>query len=665
MYLTIGNISKDIRRKPSARATVLVGYLPVTKLECMTESRRSLENYRLFHTCMRKLLEPLLQAGKAGVKMRCADGEIRKVFPILSAYIADYPEQCLVACIRENGCPTCDVQPKSRGDHRAKPNLRDPEDVLRELDAAAGGGNERILKQKNLRAVDPFWRDFPHCNIYDSFTPDLLHQLHKGVFKDHIVSWATEALPGGSAEVDDRFKCMTLHPDIRHFKNGISLTSQWTGREHKNMEKVFLGVLAEASDSRVILAVRGVLDFIYYAHFPVHTEESLKKLDDAWAMFHQNKAVFVEKEIRSHFNISKIHNIMHYVDMIRSHGTTDGFNTENTERLHIDYAKVGYAASNKKEYIRQMTVWLTRQEALDNFSSYLQWAVPGYESPVNTGDEDGDPEDEDDQDHEGVNKDTEQTQVLHRVGKKPFKKSVSLADASAEYTAADLLLHLNTFLRESHVPSFATAQTEISIYKRAALLLPPIPEVSSEPVKDRIFAVPRRPGYVTNRGLVHENPAKFSTALIRTGIPDKSKGPLEGLSIGQVRLIFQAPSLSKDILVYVRWFKPLGRPIQGLGMFKTGFSSRNNRPRASVVPLATVMRSCHLIPAYGRQAGTVMRLGWSAANVLDEADSFYLNPYSRHYDFFWLRYQLDLYLDAEAEERARLERVSRKRRRKD
>lgn len=165
-------------------------------------------------------------------------------------------------------------------------------------------------------------------------TPDILHQLHKGVFKDHLVSWATEATMGQESEIDEQFKAMALHPDLRHFKKGISLTSQWTGTEHKNMEKVFLGVLAGATEPHVIRAVRGILDFIYYAHFEAHCDELLEKLDASWLLFHENKDVFVDLDIRVHFNISKLHNIKHYLDSIRSHGTADGFNTEGTERLH-------------------------------------------------------------------------------------------------------------------------------------------------------------------------------------------------------------------------------------------------------------------------------------------------------------------------------------------
>jgi hypothetical protein len=50
--------------------------------------------------------------------------------------------------------------------------------------------------------------------------------------------------------------------------------------------------------------------------------------------------------------------MQHYADMIWSHGTTNGYNTKMSEHLHIDYAKNAYRASNKREYVEQMTMWL-------------------------------------------------------------------------------------------------------------------------------------------------------------------------------------------------------------------------------------------------------------------------------------------------------------------
>ncbi|KAH9893250.1 hypothetical protein C8Q73DRAFT_761055 [Cubamyces lactineus] len=374
VYLTLGNIDKAERRKPSAHATILLGYLPVAKLECFSDKRRSLEGYRLFHQCMKSLLGPLIAAGKEGILMTCADGRVRRVYPILAAYIADHPEQCLVSACQENFCPKCPVQPDKRGEPVFS-CLKDPKRVAGTLKSAAEGEKPPEFSAWGLRAVEPFWDGLPHCDIFTALTPDILHQLHKGVFKDHLVSWATKAIEDGANEIDQRFKAMLKHPDLRYFKNGISLVSQWTGTEFKNMEKVFLGVIAGAGNERVTRAVRSILDFIYYAHFETHTDDSLDALHKAWKSYHHHKKVFVELGIREHFNFPKGHSTEHYEVGIRALGTADGYSTEHPERLHIDFAKLAYGASNKQAtYIKQMTTWLDRQEAVHRFSCYLRWA---------------------------------------------------------------------------------------------------------------------------------------------------------------------------------------------------------------------------------------------------------------------------------------------------
>ncbi|KAJ6523756.1 hypothetical protein B0H19DRAFT_1085611 [Mycena capillaripes] len=120
------------------------------------------------------------------------------------------------------------------------------------------------------------------------------------------------------------------------------------------MERVLLGILTKVADPAVQRAVGGIIDFIHYAHFETHCDESLAKLNAAWDAFHDKKSIFIDLEIRKHFDINKLHKIKHYADSIRSRGTADGFNTENTERLHIDLSKAGYNASNQVNYTRQM-----------------------------------------------------------------------------------------------------------------------------------------------------------------------------------------------------------------------------------------------------------------------------------------------------------------------
>ena len=40
----------------------------------------------------------------------------------------------------------------------------------------------------------PFTAYFPHADIHEHLSPDLLHQVIKGTFKDHIVTWVNKYL---------------------------------------------------------------------------------------------------------------------------------------------------------------------------------------------------------------------------------------------------------------------------------------------------------------------------------------------------------------------------------------------------------------------------------------------------------------------------------------
>jgi hypothetical protein len=42
--------------------------------------------------------------------------------------------------------------------------------------------------------TQPFTHEFPRADIHEILMPDLLHQVIKGTFKDHLVTWVHEYL---------------------------------------------------------------------------------------------------------------------------------------------------------------------------------------------------------------------------------------------------------------------------------------------------------------------------------------------------------------------------------------------------------------------------------------------------------------------------------------
>ncbi|KAH9012888.1 hypothetical protein EDB84DRAFT_1641674 [Lactarius hengduanensis] len=108
----------------------------------------------------------------------------------------------------------------------------------------------------------------------------------------------------------------------------------------------------------LVRALRKLLDFLYLAQYPIHTTETFR----TW-MQHSTP---LRKTLLS-FN--------------KTLRTTDNFNTEYTERLHIDLAKDAYAATNHKDEFPQMALWLERKEKIARHTKYIQWRLDGCPAP--------------------------------------------------------------------------------------------------------------------------------------------------------------------------------------------------------------------------------------------------------------------------------------------
>ncbi|KAG6807681.1 hypothetical protein H0H92_006720 [Tricholoma furcatifolium] len=574
------------------------------------------------------ILDSLIDAGKNGVEMVCADGLVRLVYLILAAYVADYPEQCLIACCQENRCPRCLVTPTERGSP-AQSLLRTVGEAVQTLHEHKRGQEPPQFERNGLRAIyEPFWHNLPHCDIFRCFTPDLLHQLHKGVFKDHFVKWCTKIM--GAKEVDERFKAMADHPGLRHFKKGISSVTQWTGTEHKEMQKVMMGVLVGAVNSKVLTAARALLDFIFYAQYQSHTSSTLLALEASLEAFHKNKDIFLELECREDFNIPKLHSLLHYAEAIRSLGSADGYNTESPERLHIDLAKEAYRASNKRDYSEQMVLWLQRREAMWIRKGFCDWvAGRGPVENIDDGVDDGESSEEQ-MFADVVPPSLPPPTTLYAVAKAAPCRNISLATLATDYGAIDFLQALQLFLRTHQLGTLSPNQFDrFNLFKQLVLTLPRNPFTGERVLTNRIRSTPQ----VKPRGRKEGSPAHFDLALVVEDADEYQKyGGIAGLRVAQVRVIFELPShlgTYSHPLAYVEWFTPLGQPHAVTGLYTVSRSTRQHRRNAAVIPVSKIVRGCHLM---GKSASSMDRK-WTTYTVMDLATQFYFNPYL-HVDMF-------------------------------
>ena len=172
-------------------------------------------------------------------------------------------------------------------------------------------------------------------------------------------------------EIDTQCCAMPPNHNILLFPKGISTLSHVSGHEHKKICLILLGlivglpVLAGQDASRLVKSTHALLDFLYVAQYRSHTTTSIERLEDCLAAFHSTKVVFMDLGARKNFNLPKLHSLIHYTLSIQLFGTTDNYNTKQSERLHIDLTKNTYCTMNHKDEYPQMTAWLECQERIE------------------------------------------------------------------------------------------------------------------------------------------------------------------------------------------------------------------------------------------------------------------------------------------------------------
>ncbi|KAH8100148.1 hypothetical protein BXZ70DRAFT_894126 [Cristinia sonorae] len=634
VYLTIGNIPKEVRRKPSLHSQILLAYLPVTRLEHIKnkKSRRRVQ-VNLFHTCMGRILRPLERAGLHGEEMASGDGVVRRCHTIFAAHIGDYPEQVLATGTKYGDCPSCETTNDELGDHEpgvVKP-FRDLEAILDALETLDSLARTRACREAGIKPIDPgpYWEHLPYCDIFLSITPDILHQLYQGVVK-HLVEWIKTAY--NKSEIDARCRRLPPNHHVRVFSKGITSLYQLTGREHSDISRVLLGLIIDmplpngAPAGQLVLATRAILDFLYLAQYPVHTDETLALLDNALDRFHANKQIFVDIGVRTTWRIPKLHFLKHFRFLIERTGTTDNFNTEYTERLHIDLAKEAYEATNAKDEFPQMTRWLERREKIHRHEKYVQWCLAGRPPRLPS--------------HIAIPPPSDSLKMT----KHPSRKAVRITTLPSDYGAPYFVDALARYSVRHSNPAFTTRQVEcaaeevvlpfatIPVYHKARFWLGDIHNhrLSSNEY-DVVHASPVRRD---TRG--RDVASRFDTVMVNHG--HGSYSGVDGYQVAQIKVIFSlprqaemlfvaAPTPPPKYLAYIEWFTSFTVPDPYHRLYKIKRIVRNGHRMASVVPLRCVRRSVYLFPMFG----TVVPRDWTSSNVLDRCSTFYVDAFSdRH-----------------------------------
>ncbi|KAH8106722.1 hypothetical protein BXZ70DRAFT_1069328 [Cristinia sonorae] len=683
LYISLGNVTNNVRRA-HRNAVALLGFLAVPKGERKDRNDKQFRKFRrqLFHSSISTILQPLRSAMTTPEVAKCPDGHYRRVIYGLGPYIADYPEQVLAACVVQGWCPLC---PK----HRSK--LDEP--VTDEDPRRSKEHTELLLQLLDLLKLwdeygvvgdlVPFTNDFPRADIHELLSGDLLHQVIKGTFKDHLVTWVGEYLTQehGEAkgkeimdEIDRRIALAPAFPGLRRFHQGRDF-KQWTGDDSKALMKVYIPAIKGLVPDEMVRTFSSFLEFCYLVRRSVITATTLTQIEDALATFHQHRKIFVETGVRpdGFASLMRQHALDHYPRHIRQFGAPNGLCSSITESKHIKAVKEPWRRSNRFEALGQMLLTNQRLDKLaaarSDFEargmlagSLLNSIILACEQAAGeaqlraaaSGDDDAataansvdigrfpvlasmetnatTPADEDDEEEaEGP-----RVQSSVELAKRKARRYPSTLNDVAEHINRPELSHLVArFLHDEQNPEEPLADDmeasdEYLIDPRVSVFNSAVATYYAPSDLAGVNGMHRE--RIRSTQSWRNGPARHDCVLVET---DSSAAGMRGLSVGRVRLFFSFKHEGKSYpCALVDWFRRVGDApddVTGMWVVEPEFChpSTSESPVCNVIHLDTILRNVHLLPVFGSR---YIPKDISFTDTLDEFEEFYVNKYGDHH----------------------------------
>ncbi|RXW19707.1 hypothetical protein EST38_g6140 [Candolleomyces aberdarensis] len=522
--------------------------------------------------------------------------------------------------------------------------------------------------------VQPFTAYFPRANIHKLLSPDLLHQVIKGTFKDHLVAWVVEYLeaqPNGKslvAEMDRRIAACPPFPGLRHFPEGRGF-KQWTGDDSKALMKVFLPSIVGLVPDAMVKAVSAFTEFCYLVRWSQIDELVLQRLDKCIAEFHTHRQIFINLGICDHFCLPCQHSLIHYCLLIQQFGAPNGLCSSITESKHIKAVKQPWRCSNRNNPLSQMLLTNQRMDkvaafcvavAEHNTQTAARSTSPAVPLQAPEFDNGG-------WNHDGV--ESEDAPMLTCKGEVWLPRRAGmlgglfllsdqkLTSFSPENTVshyprslAQLSAKLNLPLEE-HIRCFLYDQQNLDAEVMGMHVdLDSCPTVNPSlriKVFHSVFALYHAPSDLSGIGGMHREyiratpvwqggAPRYDCAYVTgKGMPDDEG--FRALHIAQVRLFlsFRYDDGDRERLyecTFVRWFNDFGAvPCDVTNMWRVQPQYDNRQHRlCGVIHIDSILRSAHLIGVYGHSS---LPREFHFSNTLTAFRLYYVNKYADYHSY--------------------------------
>ncbi|KAG1878456.1 hypothetical protein C8R48DRAFT_804965 [Suillus tomentosus] len=633
LYASIGNICNNVRQA-HRDGLAIIGFLAMPKTTKEHADEPTFRNFRrqLFHSSLSKILSSLKPGMTTPEVARFGDGHYRRVVYGLGPYIADYEEQVLLTCIVRGRCPKC-MAPRANLDQDSLCRCRDYVEALIEEGPLGNLWNEAGI----VPELVPFTNDFPRADIYQMISPDILHQLIKGAFKDHLVEWVEKYLrhvhPKRRAEqilddIDRRIAAVAPFSGLRQFPQGRGF-KQWTGDDSKALMKVYLPAIEGHVPTDTVRAFRALLEFCYLVRRNIITEDVLVEIEDALSRFHHYREIFKTSGTIPTFSLPRQHSLKHYIQNIRLFAAPNGLCSSITENKHIKAVKEPWRRSSRFRALGQM---LLINQQLDKISAArVEFTRRGMlagtclSAAMNAlGNIDGDLE---------IDDGPTVLQAFVQLAKTPqWKKRAQTVPALAEELSIprlpDLLAQFlfQQLHPDDHRDPCDVPLAECPRYLNKILVFNSASSRFYAP-SDLSGSGGMRTEHIRSSPSWRNEHSRYDCVFVNT---DSDLPGMRGLEVARVRTFFSFKYRGNTYpCAVIHWFDKVGDTAdEDTGMWIV--SPAGGASKHAVIHVDAIYRAAHLIPVYGME---FLPQGFKCHDSYDAFRTYYVNKYADHHAF--------------------------------